>query len=59
MQWLGEHREEFPGKWIALKGGHLLAVGATAREVFSKVADQSPPPLVIRVDEEVLPFAGW
>jgi hypothetical protein len=59
MQWLAEHREKFPGKWIALEGEHLLAVGATAREVFSNVADQNPSPLVIRVDEEVLPFAGW
>jgi len=59
MHWLAENRDRFAGKWIALKGENLLAVGATAKEVFAKVADQNPPPLVIRIDAEDLPFAGW
>jgi hypothetical protein len=58
-RWLAENRDKFRGKWIALEGDHLFAVGITAKEVFSKVADQNPPPLVIRVAEEDLPFAGW
>ena len=59
MQWLAENRHGFSGQWIALQGERLLAVGATAREVFSQVADQAQPPLVVRVDDDQLPFAGW
>jgi len=59
MRWLAENRHRFSGKWIALKGEYLLAVGTTAKEVFSKVADRNMLPLVIRIDEEELPFAGW
>lgn len=59
LQWLAENRREFLGKWVALQGVDLLAVGATAKEVFSKVADQKTPPLVVRIVDEDLPFAGW
>ena len=59
MKWLAENGRKFSGKWIALEGERLLAVGGTSREVFSKVADRTEPPLVIRIDEEELPFAGW
>jgi hypothetical protein len=58
-EWLAENKRRYSGQWIALKGDQLLAVGATAKEVFLKVSDQSEPPLVIRVDEQDLPFAGW
>jgi hypothetical protein len=59
LQWLNDNRHKFVGQWIALQGGQLLAVGATAKEVFSKVAGQATPPLVIRIDDDELPFAGW
>lgn len=59
MRWLAENSNGFPGKWLALRGQQLLAVGATAKEVFSQVADLEPPPLVVRISEEDLPFAGW
>jgi len=59
MRWLAKNRHEYSGKWIALRGDCLLAVGATAKEVFSRVTGQDTLPLVIRVDEEELPFAGW
>jgi Family of unknown function (DUF5678) len=42
-EWLAENRDKFRGKWIALEREHLLAVGETAKEVFSKVSDQTPP----------------
>lgn len=45
MRWLAEHRHEYSGKWIALRGEHLLAVGATAKEVFSGVTSQDTLPL--------------
>jgi hypothetical protein len=59
LHWLTENRPRFLGKWIALQGEQLLAVGATAKEVFSKVADQKGPPLVIKITDDELPFAGW
>jgi len=59
MKWLVENRPRFPGQWIALEGERLLAVGKTAKDVFSKVADRPTPPLVVRIDKEELPFAGW
>lgn len=58
-QWLAKNRSQFAGRWIALQGGRLLAVGDTAREVFLKVADEKTPPLVIRLENDDLPFAGW
>lgn len=59
LVWLAENRHKFSGQWIALRGDCLLAVAPTAKEVFSKVADDKTPPLVIRVDDEGLPFGGW
>jgi hypothetical protein len=59
LQWLAENRRKFLGKWIALDGAQLLAVGATAKDVFSKVADRRSPPLVVKITDDELPFAGW
>jgi len=60
LEWLASHRKNYAGKWVALRGSHLLASGPDAREVYSKVRHLSPPPLLMRVEEEQdLPFAGW
>ncbi len=59
MAWLAENRERYAGKWIALQGAELIAVGDTGKEVYAQVAGQGVPPLVIRVEEEDPPFAGW
>jgi hypothetical protein len=59
MNWLAANKRRFAGRWIALEGEHLLAVGNTSREVFSQLSANAAPPLVIRIDEEDLPFAGW
>ncbi|MSV36411.1 MAG: hypothetical protein EXQ47_12575 [Bryobacterales bacterium] len=59
MKWLAENRDKYAGRWVALDGDHLLATGATSKDVFSKVACLSDPPLVIRIDRDDLPFAGW
>jgi hypothetical protein len=57
--WLAENRDRFLGRWVALEGHTLLAAGDTAREVFAKVSDRFTPPLVIRIDGDNRPFAGW
>lgn len=59
QEWLRENRQRYVGQWIALQGKQLLAVGASASEVFSLVADQHSPPLVIHIEEQERPFAGW
>ena len=59
MRWLADNRHRYAGQWIAIQGDTLLAAGASAKQVFAKVADQPIPPLVIRVDDEDRPFAGW
>lgn len=60
MQWIRENRSRFVGLWVALIGSELLASGSTAKEVFEKASCESrQAPLVIRLDEETLPFAGW
>lgn len=57
--WIAANRARFAGRWIALVGANLLAVGDSAREVFQATAQNIPTPLIIRVDQEALPFAGW
>ncbi|MGA2736135.1 MAG: DUF5678 domain-containing protein [Bryobacteraceae bacterium] len=58
-EWLTENRDRFAGLWVAIQGRQLLAVAPTAREVFLKVANAKVPPLVILVDKDDPPFAGW
>lgn len=57
--WLAANRHRYAGRWIAIEGDQLLAVGDTSREVFAQLGDRLRPPLVIRIDEEDLPFGGW
>ena len=59
MKWLAENRSAYAGRWIALDGDRLLAVGDTSKEVFSQLTNCIEPPLVTRIDDEALPFAGW
>jgi hypothetical protein len=59
MNWLAANKRRYAGRWIALEGEHLLAVANTSREVFSQLPANATPPLVIFLDEEDLPFAGW
>ena len=59
LNWLETHREQFAGRWVALEGNALLAVGDSAREVYAAIAHHEGAPLVTRIEpEEQLPFAG-
>lgn len=58
-QWLSLNRKQYVGKWIALQGDQLLAVDDKSSEVFAAVSQLPEPPLVIKVEAEELPFAGW
>ena len=60
MKWLGEHKAEYAGQWVALKGERLIAHGASAKEVYT-AADAAgvEMPLVTRMDDPTAPpFAG-
>jgi hypothetical protein len=57
--WLASHRKEYVGEWIALLGDQLIAHSADAREVFQAVRGATEKPLVLRVEDSALPFAGW
>lgn len=60
FRWLAENRERYAGRWVALEGDMLLAVGDSAREVYAAIADREGTPLVTRVEpEEEAYFAGW
>ena len=59
LKWISENGRKFSGRWIALEGDCLLADGLTSKEVFSKVANRPQPPLVIKIAQENMPFAGW
>ena len=60
LSWLETHREQFAGRWVALEGSVLLAVGDSAREVYAAIARREGAPLVTRIEPEgQLPFAGW
>ncbi len=58
-RWLKENRTRFAGLWIALDGDQLLATGQTAKEVFALVGHLDHPPLVMQIESNTTPFAGW
>ena len=36
LRWLHENQEQYSGQWVALDGDRLIAIGSTAKEVYSK-----------------------
>ena len=60
LAWLREHRRQYAGRWVALRGNDLLATGDCAREVYEQIADRNDTPLVVQVEPTPeQPFAGW
>lgn len=54
MEWLGQNEArlelEIPGKWIAIKGRELIAVGDTLAEIMRIAESQGiPDPLVTAI----------
>ncbi len=60
-QWLAQHRHEYPGELLALKGSHLIAHGVDDKEVFAAVraAGVEDAYFVHVQPADALPFAGW
>ena len=60
FRWLAENRDRYSGRWIALDGNRLLAVGDSAREVYAAIVNYDGTPLVTRVEaSQETYFAGW
>ena len=61
LRWIDEHRAEYAGQWVAVRGDKLLSHGTDAKQVYQAAraaGDESPfVTWVEPVDE--LPFAGW
>ena len=61
LRWIGEHRAEYAGQWVAVRGDKLLGSGPDGREVSEAArAAGDERPFVTRVEpNDELPFAGW
>lgn len=57
--WLAQHRHEYTGQWIALKGNQLVAHGYHAKEVFAKAREMGvEDAFVLLVEDPDIPFVG-
>lgn len=61
LRWIEEHRSEFAGQWVAVRGDRLLSNGTDGRQVYEAArAAGDERPFVTRVEPaDELPFAGW
>lgn len=61
LRWIEEHRAEYAGQWVAVRGDRLLSSGPDGREVYEAArAAGDERPFVTRVEPaDELPFAGW
>ena len=61
LRWIEEHRAEYVGQWVAVRGDRLLSSGSDGREVYEAArAAGDERPFVTRVEAaDELPFAGW
>jgi len=58
-EWLAQNANRYQGRWVALDGDRLLADGSCAKQVFDAIKGYRPIPLVVRIESQTLPFAGW
>lgn len=61
FKWLRTNREQYAGKWVALEGDQLVAVGENAKTVLDEArAAGTEHPLLVQVpDPNELPWGGW
>jgi len=61
LRWIEEHRSEYVGQWVAVRGDWLLSSGPNGKEVYDAAraaGDESP--FVTRIEPaDELPFGGW
>jgi hypothetical protein len=60
-QWVDEHRAEYAGLWVSVRGDRLLSSGTDAKKVYEEAraaGDESP--YLVRVEPpDALPWGGW
>ncbi|MFL5539636.1 MAG: DUF5678 domain-containing protein [Longimicrobiaceae bacterium] len=49
MQWLGEHWGEYPGEWVAIRDGQLLAHAFTLDELERQLGGSLKVALIARM----------
>lgn len=61
QEWLGRHREQYRGQWVALEAERLVGQGRRAQEALdtARMAGFLHPLLVYISEEPDLPFGGW
>ena len=61
LRWIDEHRSEYAGQWVAVRGDRLIGSGPDGREVYESArAAGDERPFITRVEPaDELPFAGW
>ena len=60
MRWLREHGSEYSGRWVALDGDRLVAVGEHARDVYAEAhAEGIKTPFVTLVESDEPFIGGW
>ena len=60
MEWLRQHRHEYPGEYVAIEGDNLFAHGPNGRKTLAEARRVGAKhPLVVRIEaEDELPFGG-
>jgi len=60
-EWLRQHRDEYAGQYVALKGDRLVAHAESLRELHHLVRESGiRRPLFVRIESpDELPFGGW
>lgn len=59
--WLREHRDEYAGQYVALKGTQLIAHAPDLRDLYRLVQETGVQrSFIVRVEAlDELPFGGW
>ncbi|HEY6329353.1 MAG TPA: DUF5678 domain-containing protein [Blastocatellia bacterium] len=60
LRWIDEHRSEYAGQWVAVRGNRLVSHGMDPVEVYKEARRAGDDrPFVTRVELASEPFAGW
>lgn len=60
MDWVEQHKHEYPGQWVALDGGRLVAASPNRMDIGAAIkADGAILPLILRIPSpDDLPYIG-
>ncbi len=57
--WVGAHRDEYLGQWVAVDGDRLIAHGTNPRQIYLAAREAGiDVPYIVRVVEGQEPFTG-